>query len=248
MSAILLVHPDFKTREAMSSILEKGGHRVFPAQDGPEALELFKRNGADLVVLNRELPGLSCTQAYTEIQRIAPQSKVLVLDVRGIHEEADSPEKFGIRAFRPGEVLQIVEDIQDGAERASSGSEPFASRILVVDDDRGVLDTLRRFLTEKGYEVGVASDGLAALPLLKRLRPHLVLLDIDMPKMNGIETLRRIREIDGRVGVMMITGNDTIEAMERCQEYGAYDYLLKPFNLPYLAFSAHSKIVLMTLL
>lgn len=248
MSAILLVHPDSATREVVSSILEKGGHRVFAAPEGSGALEIFQREKPDIVILNQELPKMTSTQVFTEIQRIDPNAKVLVFAVQGVQKELGAPAKFGIRAFRPGEVLQIIDELQDGAQEARAKLEHFASRVLVVDDDLSVLDTVRRFLTERGYEVGVASNGLEALPLLKKLRPHLVLLDIDMPKMSGVETLKRIREIDSQVGVMMITGNDTLEIMERCRDYGAYDYVLKPFDLQYLSFSVYSKIVLMTLL
>ena len=248
MSSILLVHPDSKTREAVGSILEKGGHRVFAASNGPTALEVFQRERPDIVVLNRDLPKTTSTRVFTEIQQIDPGSKVLVFAVRGVREVPEPPEKFGIRTFRPGEVLQIVTELQDGAgpARGKRGSFPF--RILVVDDNSRVRDVLHRFLTEKGYEVAVAPSGLAALPLLKGFRPQLVLLDIDMPELDGVRTLKLMREIDGRVGVMMITGNDTIETMERCRDYGAYDYVLKPFDFPYLAFSVHSKIIMMTLL
>jgi DNA-binding response OmpR family regulator len=248
MSTILLAHPDSKTCEAVSSILENGGHRVFTAQDGPACVELFKRERPDIVILNEQLPKMTSTRVFTEIQHIDPETKVLVFALREIGEERELPAKFGIRAFRPGEVLQIVEELQAGAERPGAGGERFAFRILVVDDNPGILKVLQRFLTDKGYEVRVATSGAAALPMLKKMRPHLVLLDIDMPEMDGVQTLRRIREIDGQVGVIMVTGNDTIETMERCRAYGAYDYVVKPFDFAYLAFSVYSKIVVMTLL
>ena len=92
-----------------------------------------------------------------------------------------------------------------------------------------------------------ARDGFEALVLHGTFKPQLILLDIDMPKMTGIDTLKRIRHEDDAVGIMMITGNDTLEIMAQCRDYGAYDYVLKPFDLDYLAFSVYSKILLMTI-
>lgn len=247
MSAILIVHPEIKTLETVRSILEQGGHRVTSAQDGPTALEEFKRGRPDIVILNQQLPKMATYRVFAEIKRVDPHAKVLVFSVQGTGEGREARALFGIRAVLPREVLQIVDRLLGDAEQARTQPERFASRLLIVDDDRGVLDTLGRFLTARAYEVSVAASGMEALPLLKKVRPHLVLLDIDMPMMNGVETLKRIRDQDSQVGVMMITGNDTVEMMERCRDYGAYDYLLKPFDFEYLEFSVYSKILLMTL-
>ncbi len=247
MSMILIVHPESRTREAVRSILGQNGHRVSSAEDGPRALEAFKREKPDIVILNQQLPKMATYQVFTEIKRIDPHAKVVVFTLQGADEKREARASFGIRAFLPGEVLQIVARLLGDAEQARTQPERFAARVLIVDDDRGVLDTLSRFLTEKAYEVAVAAGGMEALPLLKKVRPHLVLLDIDMPMMNGVETLKRIRDLDGQVGVMMITGNDTFEMMALCRDYGAYDYLLKPFDFEYLEFSVYSKILLMTL-
>jgi two-component system response regulator (stage 0 sporulation protein F) len=244
MNSILLAHPDGKVRAAVRSILEKSGRRISTAADGPQALNAFTRAGPDIVILNHELPGMASFRVFAEIKKTNPLAKVLLLAVQGLGPKHEV--RFGIPAFRPGEVLRIVEELEDGSKRTRAQLERFAPRILVVDDDLDVLDTMRRFLTEKGYEVAVAPSGMDALPLFKKFRPHLVLLDIDMPKMSGVETLKRIRDLDGQVGVMMVTGNDAVEAMERCRDYGAYDYLLKPFDFRYFEFSVYSKILLMT--
>lgn len=247
MNSVLLVHPDEKIREAVGSILEQSGHAVTAAADGAGALDAFQRVRPDIVVLNRELPDLAGFKIFAEIRLIDPQAKVLVFAVRGADEKRTARPAFGVRAFKPGEVLDIIDELLNGSKRVRAQLERFAARILVVDDDLGVLDTLRRYLTDLGYEVAVAPGGMDALALLKKVRPHLVLLDIDMPGMNGVETLKRIRELDDQVGVMMITADAAVETMERCRAHGAYDYLIKPFDFRCLEFSVYSKILLMTL-
>jgi DNA-binding response OmpR family regulator len=107
-------------------------------------------------------------------------------------------------------------------------------RILVVDDEIAICNLLRKFLTSKGYEVYTALDGQTAIAKVKELRPHIVLLDIMMPGMGGIDTLKEIRRVDPRVGVIMLTAIADNELGLRTLELGASDYICKPLDLAYL--------------
>lgn len=107
-------------------------------------------------------------------------------------------------------------------------------KILVVDDEQAVCNMLKKFLTKKGYEAIIALSGAEAISKVGEERPHIVLLDIMMPGMNGIETLKKIREIDKEVGVVMITAVNQEETGKKCFELGAYDYIVKPLGLDYL--------------
>lgn len=108
------------------------------------------------------------------------------------------------------------------------------NKILVVDDDQAVCNMLKKFLVQKGYEAIIASSGEEALRKVKTEKPHIVLLDIRMPKMDGLETLKRIREINKDVGVVMITAIKDEKTAKKCMEWGAYDYITKPISLDYL--------------
>ncbi len=106
-------------------------------------------------------------------------------------------------------------------------------RILVVDDEELVCNVLKEFLKLKGYDVHIASDEQTAIRLIKEIRPHIVLLDIIMPGMGGLDVLTEIKKIDPKVGVIMVTGVADNELAKRTLELGAYDYITKPIDLDY---------------
>jgi CheY-like chemotaxis protein len=121
------------------------------------------------------------------------------------------------------------------------------ARVLVVDDEPDAVELLQEFLTGKGYEVLTAANGNEALQKLKAERPHLILLDVRMPGMNGLEALRRIREIDREVGVIMVTAVNEEETGREALRLGAFDYIVKPLDLAYLERSLWTKIMTMLL-
>jgi two-component system response regulator AtoC len=108
------------------------------------------------------------------------------------------------------------------------------ARILVVDDEVEVLDMLKVFLSAKGYTVHTAQSGRAALELVKQVRPHIVLLDIIMPEMSGIDVLKKIKTMDPTIGVVMATAIKDEDLAKKAMKLGAYDYIAKPFDLDYL--------------
>lgn len=102
--------------------------------------------------------------------------------------------------------------------------------ILVVDDEDSVRTALKALLKREGYEVETATNGEEAVSLVKTLQPALVIMDIRMPKKDGIEALREIREIDKDINVIMITAFAAVETAIKAMMIGAYDYIIKPFN------------------
>jgi two-component system response regulator MprA len=104
-------------------------------------------------------------------------------------------------------------------------------RILVVDDEAAVRDSLSRTLRFEGYEVGVAEDGLTALELIRDREPDAVVLDVMMPRLDGLETCRRLRAEGRLLPVLMLTARDTVGDRVAGLDAGADDYLVKPFAL-----------------
>jgi PAS domain S-box-containing protein len=102
-------------------------------------------------------------------------------------------------------------------------------RVLVVDDEMGPRESLRMLL-KLHYEIRTAASAPAALEALQEFRPDLVILDIKMPEMDGLEALRRIKRFDPSIEVVMITAYASLETVKLALSHGAFEYLIKPFS------------------
>jgi len=110
-------------------------------------------------------------------------------------------------------------------------SEPQAPRILVAEDEANLRLVLQKELERHGYRVQVAPDGEAALRKLEESNVDVLLCDINMPRMNGMELLRRVHERPNPPEVIMLTGQATVETAVEAMKLGAYDYLTKPYSI-----------------
>ncbi|MBA2450339.1 MAG: response regulator transcription factor [Chloroflexi bacterium] len=104
-----------------------------------------------------------------------------------------------------------------------------AANILIVDDDEAIRSSLRRSLALEGYKASIATDGDEALRLVREQPPDLVVLDVMMPTLDGLEVCRRLRASDTELPIIMLTARDAVPDRVAGLENGADDYLVKPF-------------------
>ena len=103
-------------------------------------------------------------------------------------------------------------------------------KILVVDDEKGVRHSFKKVLERHGYKVVTAANGLEAIEQTGRENPVLVIMDVSMPKMDGLETLQKLRSLHPDLTIIMMTANSTSDKAISAMKFGAYDYLMKPFD------------------
>jgi DNA-binding NtrC family response regulator len=104
-------------------------------------------------------------------------------------------------------------------------------KILVIDDDEGIVYALKQLFLNDGYAVASAGDAVKGLEVLQRESPKIVFIDFNMPGMNGLDTLKEIKKKNPLLPVIMITGYGTVETAVRAMQFGAFDYLTKPLDI-----------------
>jgi two-component system chemotaxis response regulator CheY len=104
-------------------------------------------------------------------------------------------------------------------------------KVLIVDDSNVVRNVLKAILENSGFEVvGFAKDGLEAISKYKELKPDIIALDLTMPKMDGIQTLRILKSMDKKLKIVMVTSINAMDKIVECKNAGACQYIVKPFE------------------
>lgn len=253
MARILVIDDDGIARDALSVFLTRAGHEVVTAADGANGVQLFKSTRPDLVILDRDLPILSGSGVFDSIRKVSRKVPVLVLSGYTAPEEVEAYLRCGAAAFLSkadgllnvlGEVDKLLgvkpqEKQKKEPEQAFNPPAPAAAGgpravFLVAEDDEQMRGVLVRFLSSLGHDVMQAVDGTTALELARKHRPDIVLLDIFMPGMDGVDVLKTLAPELPETGFLMVTGNLDEEIARSCLQFGAFDYIPKPVNLEVL--------------
>lgn len=116
-------------------------------------------------------------------------------------------------------------------------------KLLVIDDDFSMCDFLKDFFSKRDYQVFIATDGEEGLSIVREQRPNIILLDIILSNQFGLDILQRIKEIDDKAKVIMLTGVGDKGVIKVAKKYGASDYITKPFSLEQLEKDVMPKIL-----
>lgn len=112
--------------------------------------------------------------------------------------------------------------------KASQTEKP---KILVTDDEEVIRDLFNKFLSKEGYLVSTSADGLDALNKIKNNRYDMLILDLKIPALSGMEVLDKIKELNKELIIIVVTGYATIETAKEAIKKGCFDYITKPFNI-----------------
>jgi DNA-binding response OmpR family regulator len=234
---ILIADDDLRVRELYYDLLTKKGYQVITAPGGAEAVEYSAKESPDLVLLDINMPGMDGIDALRKIKEADLSTKVVMLT--GLEQSVleNEARNSGAAGFlRKSLDIQVILSIID--EMFVAGNKPHTAilgkTVLIVDDEPQIRSLLRDFLKKKGYAPQTAADGFEAIQKLNDVKPDIILLDMRMPGMDGMATLTKIREIDKKVAVIMITAVEDQTVAENAMRLGAYDYILKPIDLAYL--------------
>jgi DNA-binding NtrC family response regulator len=250
---VLVVDDDAEVRELMAGYLRARGLDVVEAANGLEALLKFRLVRPQAVVLDILMPRLGGLQALQRIRAL--DQNVAVVAVTGSPDEELRAQILASGATailsKPvplkGLWAALGSDHEDDvaaarvarwparAEPTPAGGGTPAGRVLIVDDEADVRSTLQQYVTMQGCEVRVAADGASALGLIRADPPDVVLLDIQMPGLSGIDALKAIQEAAPGLKVIMISGAASFELAKETLAHGAFDFIPKPPDLKALS-------------
>jgi two-component system, chemotaxis family, CheB/CheR fusion protein len=266
MALILNANADHRFSQILSKVLISNGHEVVTARTSAEALQQCESKSPSLVLLDLGLPGLSGIDVLARLRARSPHLPVLIVtsnispDVErqaremgvvevirerlNLHVIVQAVHRTLEHADRPPKAAPVakISTLQDG--RSLKKERP--RTILVVDDDEPVAKLLAEYLARRGYRTQTALSGEAALASVKQAPPDLVLLDVYMPGINGVEVLRYLRNAHPAVGVIMLTASQEEPLLQTALDLGAFDVLCKPVDLAQVELAVMVKLLLST--
>ena len=206
MTTLLVIDDDRLHCDLLQVALARHGYQVSTATSGREGVTLFRQLRPVVTLLDLRMPEMDGLAVLKELRTYDPRAGVIMLGGGATEELENRARELRVTDFlRKGLSLDVligaVHRIAQQARREASSAQSRTAnevdqtpeeRILVVDDDVMARDLLVRFLSLRGYHVRAAKDGREALRLIEEMPPDLLILDLVMPEMNGVELLRTL--------------------------------------------------------
>ncbi len=222
---ILVVDDQAGMRLTLKGILSKKGYDVSVAQDGMAAVEAVQTSQFQVILMDIKMPGMSGVEAFIKIKQINPSAVVIMMTAFALEDEIKQAIREGAYAviYKPFEMEKILGIIGECLEDRTM--------VLVVDDEVNARDMFRIGLEHKGYKVIEAVSGEECLKALKERRFQVILIDVKLPGIDGIETLKEVKKMRPEVGVIMVTGHSEVELIDQAAKLGSYRLLEKPMDI-----------------
>lgn len=222
---ILVVDDDADLAEAISDALEMAGHRPVVAGSGTEAIGKHCDHNFDITFMDVKLPDINGVEAFMTIREMDPAARVIMMTGYRIEQLlAQATDNGAIKVLhKPFAMEEILDSLDEAAP---------ASLILVADDDPDFASSAAGLLTEHGYEVLVARNGREAIENVLNMNPDVLLLDLRMPVMSGLDVYLELKRRDRLIPTIIVTGypseeSDAIAALKSFEVTGC---LFKPFD------------------
>ena len=229
---------DVDSRDRFYEILFSMGHKVECAPNSNEVLARLQAERPYLLILAGDLPPEGGLKTLEKIRKFDHQIKVVFLTSQEPDIDTETmAHRLGVAAVVKKDFSThfmfkaILETLKQTEKKVEDDKGLTMGKILVVDDTPEMRVTLTAFLTLKGFMVKDAASAQEALLEIKTDKPLLVLLDERMPGMDGLMALKKIKEIDSAIKVVMLTAVEDEDVMEEAMRLGALDYIIKPFDL-----------------
>ena len=223
---IFVVDDDRDVAEGLADVLEMSGHRVTLAHSGAEAVELFSKQNFDIAFMDVMMPGMNGVESFIEIRKVKPHAKVIMMtgySVEQLLQQAVDNGAVGIlhKPVAMESVTEALENVKD-----SKGM------VLVADDDPDFCDSIRETLESRNFTTCVAANGQEALDRVLAGGIDVLVLDIHMPVINGVEVYIELQKRGCKVPTVVVSGCSKDESSEvsALRDMSVTGILVKPFN------------------
>jgi DNA-binding NtrC family response regulator len=249
---VLLVDDEEDFLDVMAERMRSRGIEVSTTTSATHALEMVEENSFDAIVMDLMMPELEGTEALKAIKNKKRELQVILLTGYVTLEQVIQAMRLGAMDIieKPPDLdvlaekikkahtkkerilaeTQAEEEVKEKHSNISKGGLNMKPRVLIVDDEEELLQTLSERLRMRDYDVSTSLSGEDALGKMKGYNFDVVVLDVAMPGMDGVQTLSEIKRIKPLTEVIMLTGHATVESAIEGMKLGAFDFLMKPCN------------------
>ena len=233
---ILVLDDDPVVRRALTDTLTDEGYQVETAADGIEGLEKSREQPFDVLLVDLRMPGMNGIEVLREIREVTPEVIVILMTAYATLETAKEAMKLGAYDYiaKPLDPDAVTALLEKALEKRRLNLEMKAAvevpKILVVDDEAIVCQALTDVLGDEGYRVTTVQSAYEALDMMKRETFHILIADLRLPDLGGIELIAAARGIDPEILALVITGYPSIETAVEAMKTSAYDYITKPID------------------
>jgi CheY-like chemotaxis protein len=231
--------------DLLQAVLTRHGYEVHTATGGLEGLNLFRQYTPRVTILDLRMPEMDGLTVLKEIRAMDPHAPVIILGGGATEDQENQARALRVTDFvRKGLSLDVlVEGVNrvvqqpvrkqggGGGTAVSGGVADTGETVLVVDDEQLVRDLLVQFLRLRGYRASGVKDGPEALSMVEQAPPDLILLDLMLAGMNGVEVLRRLRDKHFTGAIIIITGSYDEELLQEAWSLQPQEVISKPIDL-----------------
>jgi DNA-binding NtrC family response regulator len=231
---VLVIEDNDTSRERLAKAIRKEGYEVLAAEHGEAGLELFKKELPEIIITDLKMPGIDGLEVMHTVRRLSKGVQVILITAYGETDTAISALREGALDYlkKPLDLDQLTTALGRAREKVieHKKSLPFPT-VLLAEDEAPTRDRIARVLEKEGWKVFTAADGEEAIKVFERKKIDIVLLDIKMPKKDGLQALHEMRGIRDDFEAIVLTGYGDQTSAIRALRDGAINFLKKPIDL-----------------
>jgi len=238
--SILIIDDDENICRTLSLILNKKGYHVETVNKGSKALEKIRERFFNITLIDIKLPDIEGIELISPLKKIQPGMELIMITGQGSMETAIGALNEGASSYitKPLNMEELLAKIKEIFEKQDSILRNFIKpeiiekqKILIIDDDKNICRTLSLILNKKGFEVETVETGYEALEKALARFFNVVILDLILPDINGLELIKPLKNIHPDTGVMIVTDYGSMESAIHALNLGAFSYITKPLDL-----------------